>query len=48
MVNDRLEEEEKFHSKHYLLEIPGSHAKMCLKSTPQKLNFATAKAISNS
>ena len=37
--NDRNE----FHSKNYLL--PRSHAKMCLKSAPQKLNFVTVKAI---
>ena len=34
-----------FHSKNYLLEIPCSHAKMRLKSAPQKLNFIMAKAI---
>ena len=30
---------------NYLLEIPRSHAKMRLKSTPQKLNLSMAKAI---
>ena len=30
----------------FLSEMPCSHAKMCLKSAPQKLNFLTAKAIS--
>ena len=39
---------EQFHSKNYLLKMPHSHAKMRLKSAPQKLNFVMAKAISNS
>ena len=47
MANERLQEEEQFHSKNYLLEMPRSHAKMHLKSAPQKLNFVMAKAISN-
>ena len=46
MANERLEGEEKFHSKSYLLEMPRSHAKMYLKSAPQKLNFVMVKAIS--
>ena len=33
-------------TKNYLLEIPHFHAKMVLKSAPQKLNFLIAKAIS--
>ena len=48
MANERLQGEEKFHSKNYLLEMPRSHAKMHLKSVPQKMNFAMAKAISKS
>ena len=43
MANGRLEEEEKFHSKNYLLEMPCSHTKMYLKSAPQKLNLVMAK-----
>ena len=39
MANERLQEEEQFHSKNYLLEMLRSHAKMHLKSAPQKLNF---------
>ena len=48
MANERLQGEEQFYSKHYLLEMPCSHAKMRLKSAPQKLNFVMAKAISKS
>ena len=46
MADERLQGEEPFHSKNYLLEMPCSHAKMRLKSAPQKLNFVMAKAIS--
>ena len=46
MANERLEEVEQIHSKNYLLEMPRSHAKMSLKSAPQKLNFVMAKDIS--
>ena len=46
MVSERLQGEKKFHSKNYLLEMPRFHAKMRLKSPPQKLNFLMAKAIS--
>ena len=46
MVNEMLQGEEQFHSKSYLLEMPRSHAKMLLKSTPQNMNFVIAKAIS--
>ena len=42
MVNERLQEEEQFHFKNYLLEMPLSHTKMRLESAPQ------AKAISKS
>ena len=45
MASERLQGEEQFHSKNYLLEIPCSHVKMRLKSAPQKLNFVMAKAI---
>ena len=44
MANERLQEEEKFHSKNYLLEMPLSHAKIRLKSALQNLNFVIAKA----
>ena len=46
MANERLEGEEQFHSKNFLSEMSCSHAKMHLKSTPQKLNFVMAKAKS--
>ena len=36
---------EQFLSKNYFLEMPSSHAKMLLKSEPQKLNFVMTKAI---
>ena len=48
MANERLQGEEQFHSKNYLLEMPRSHAKMRLKSAPQKLNFLMDKATSKS
>ena len=48
MANERLQGEKQFHSKNYLLEMPRSHARMHLKSVPQKLNFVIAKAISKS
>ena len=34
MANERLQGEEKHHSKNYLLEMLLSHAKMSLKSAP--------------
>ena len=34
IANERLQYEEQFHSKNYLLEMPCSHAKMHLKSAP--------------
>ena len=46
MVNERLQGDEQLHSKKYLLGMPRSHAKMHLKSAPQKLNFVMARAIS--
>ena len=45
MANKRLQGEEQYHSKDYLLETYRSHAEVRLKSAPQKLNFAIAKAI---
>ena len=45
MANERLQGEEQFHSKNYILEMPRYHAKMHLKSASQKLNFVMAKAI---
>ena len=39
MINERLQGEEQFHSKNYLLEMSRPHAKMHLKSAPQKFNF---------
>ena len=46
MTSERLERQEQFHSKKYLLETPRSHAKTRLKCAPQKLNFVKATAIS--
>ena len=48
MASEKLQGEEQFHYMNYLLEMLRSHAKMCLKSAPQKLNFLMAKAISKS
>ena len=49
MASERLQGDEQLHSKNYLLEMPCSHVKMRLKSTPpQKLNFLIAKDISKS
>ena len=46
MASERLQGEEQFHFKNYLLEMPHSHVKKLLESAPQKLNFVMAKAIS--
>ena len=48
MTSERLQGEEQFRSKNYLLEMPRSHNKIRLKSAPQKLNFLMAKDISKS
>ena len=48
MGSQRLQREEQFHSKIYLLEMLSSHAKMRLKSAQQKLNFSMEKVISKS
>ena len=48
MERERLQGEEQFHSKNYLLKMPRSHAKMRLKSAPQKLNFLMGRDISKS
>ena len=45
MANERLQGQEQFHSKNCLLEMSRFHAKICLKSVPQKLNFLMEKAI---
>ena len=44
----KLQEETKFHSKKYLLEMTCSYAKMRLKIAQQNLNFGMIKAISKS
>ena len=46
MTNQKLPEEEEFHSKNYLLEMALFYTEMLLKSGPQKLNFVMAKDIS--
>ena len=46
MASERLQGEEQFHIKSYLLEMSRFHAKMHLKKAPQKLNFLMARAIS--
>ena len=45
-ASERLQGEQQFHSRNCLLEMPRFHAKMRLKSAPQKLNFLITKAIS--
>ena len=37
MASERLQREKQFHSKNYLLGMPHFHAKMRLKSAPEKL-----------
>ena len=46
MASERLQGEEQLHSKYYLWKclIP-IHAKMCLKSAAQKLDFVIVKTI---
>ena len=48
MATKRLQGKEQFHTKNYLLKMPRFHAKMRLKSPPQKLNFLMEKAASKS
>ena len=45
MASERLQEEEQFHTKNYLLEMSCFHAKMRLKSAPKKINFLMTKAM---
>ena len=47
-ASERLQGEEQFYTKNYLLEMSRFHAKMRLKSAPQKLNFLMEKATSKS
>ena len=48
IASERLQGEEQFYTKNYLLELCRFHAKMRLKSAPKKLNFLMAKTISKS
>ena len=48
MASERLQGEEQFNSKNYLLEMSRFHAKMRLKNALQKLNFLLEKPISKS
>ena len=48
IANERLQREEQFHFKNYLLEMPRFTVKMHLKNPPQKPNFVMAKAMSRS
>ena len=45
MANERLQGEEKFHSKNDLFGMLRSHAKKACESASQNLNFVIAKAI---
>ena len=44
IASERLQGKEQFDTKNYLLEMSCFHAKMRLKSAPQKLNFLMEKA----
>ena len=44
MANERLQEEEKYHFKNYLLEMPLSHANMRLKNAPKKTELCNRKS----
>ena len=44
MVSERLQGEEQFHTKNYLLEMSRFHAKMCLKSAPKKTKLFNGKS----
>ena len=48
IANERLQGEEQFHFKNYLLEMPRFTVEMHLKNPPQKPNFVMAKAMSRS
>ena len=48
IASERLQGEEQFLPKNYFLDMPCFHAKMRLKSAPQKLDFLMTKAISKS
>ena len=48
MASEIVQGEKQFHSKNYHLEMPRFHAKIHLKSAPQKLSFLMAKAMSKS
>ena len=48
MASERVQGEEKFHSKNYILEMSRFRAKMRLKRAPQKLKFLIEKALSKS
>ena len=43
MANEKLQGEEQFRSKNYLLEMHAFHAKMHSKSAPQKLSFSNSE-----
>ena len=44
MSYERLQGEEQFCSNNYFLEMPHFHAKMRLKSVPEKRNFEMVKS----
>ena len=48
MARERLQGQEIFNLKNYLLKMPCFHAKIRLKSARQKLDFLMTKAISKS
>ena len=48
MARERLQGQEIFNLKNYVLKMPCFHAKIRLKSARQKLDFLMTKAISKS
>ena len=46
IANERLQGEEQFYYKTYLLEMHGFDAKMRSKGAPQKLDFVIVKTVS--
>ena len=45
MANERLEGEEQFHSRNYLLKMSRFHAKIHFKIAPQKLNLVIVEKL---
>ena len=48
VASERLQSEQQFHSKNFLLKMLCFHGKIRLKIAPQKLHFLVTKSISKS